>query len=54
MPAVFTQIAVHFEASGAVERKHFDRAVKLSMEKYCSVAQMLQKAATITWTATLR
>jgi putative redox protein len=54
VPAVYTAIAVHFEASGAVDPHKFERAVKLSMEKYCSVTKMLEKSATITHTCSLR
>jgi len=54
VPAVYTEIAVHFEASGPVNLAKLERAVKLSMEKYCSVAHMLVKSATITHTVSLK
>jgi putative redox protein len=54
IPAVYTDIELHFEASGAIDPRKLDRAVSLSMEKYCSVAHMLNKSARITWRATLR
>ena len=55
VPAVYTAIALHFEASGAVDAPHkLERAVKLSMEKYCSVAKMLQPGVTITHTTAVR
>jgi putative redox protein len=54
VPAVYTDIAVDFEASGSVNPAKLERAVKLSMEKYCSVAKMLQPTATITYTVKLR
>lgn len=54
IPAVYTDIDVRFVASGAVNPQKLERAVKLSMEKYCSVATMLQPAAKITWGVTLR
>jgi putative redox protein len=53
-PAVYTDIALHFEASGPIDAHKFERAVKLSMEKYCSVTKMLEKSATITFTTSLR
>ena len=52
--AVYTDIALHFEASGPIDAHKFERAVKLSMEKYCSVTKMLEKSATITFTTSLR
>ncbi len=54
VPAVYTAIALHFEASGAVDPHKLERAVKLSMEKYCSVAKMLEKSAAITFTTAVR
>lgn len=54
VPAVYTDITLAFEASGPVDPHKFERAVKLSMEKYCSVAKMLQPSATITYTTALK
>ena len=48
-PKVFTKIHVHYALIGyGLEDKHVARAVKLSMEKYCSVTAMLAKTAAIT------
>ncbi len=47
IPAVFTEINIYFEASGIIEIDKFKRAAQLSMEKYCSVARMLEKTARI-------
>lgn len=48
VPAVFTDIHVRFEIRGPVAPNKADRAVKLSMEKYCSVTKMLQPSVRIT------
>ena len=49
VPAVFTHIHVHFIVSGrGLNAKHVQRAVKLSVEKYCSASIMLAKAVEIT------
>ncbi|MBU2917550.1 OsmC family protein [Psychrosphaera sp. F3M07] len=49
VPKVFTTIHLHFVVTGTdVAEKHVERAVNLSADKYCSVAKMLEKAATIT------
>ena len=48
VPAVFTDIRVHFAASGDFGEHKLERAVRLSMEKYCSVARMLEPTAQIT------
>lgn len=51
IPAIYTRIEVHFKASGEVSLKRLEQAVKLSMEKYCSVSAMLGKSAEITFTS---
>ncbi len=48
VPAVFSAINVSCKISGA-EFKFAERAVKLSVEKYCSVLVMLASVAKITW-----
>jgi putative redox protein len=47
-PAVFEKIHLSFRAGGDFSLKKLERAVKLSMEKYCSVARMLESTAVIT------
>ncbi len=46
-PSLFTHIHIHFKLFGDIDDKKASRAVSLSMDKYCSVAQMLKKTATI-------
>lgn len=49
IPKVFTEIHLNFVVTGVdVAEKHVERAVKLSADKYCSVAKMLEHAAKIT------
>lgn len=48
-PKVFTRIHMHFVVKGrGLAPSKVERAVKLSLEKYCSASAMLAKAATIT------
>ncbi|HVJ05742.1 MAG TPA: OsmC family protein [Candidatus Saccharimonadales bacterium] len=47
-PRVFTAIKLLYRISSTVTHKAMEDAVRLSEEKYCSVAQMLQKTAKIT------
>jgi putative redox protein len=54
VPAVFTHISLHFVASGDFPLSKLERAVSLSMEKYCSVSHMLRPTVTITATCALR
>jgi len=49
IPAVFTDIHLHFIVTGAdLSGKQIQRAVDLSMEKYCSVVEMLRNNVNIT------
>ena len=48
VPRVFTSIELTYTVGGKVSRKAVEDAVRLSESKYCSVGQMLSKAATIT------
>ena len=41
VPAVFRRIRLQFVAYGEVAENKLERAVRLSVEKYCSVAKML-------------
>lgn len=49
-PRVFTKIHLRYEFSGdGLQREQVEKAVSLSMEKYCSVSAMLKKAAEVTY-----
>jgi putative redox protein len=49
-PRVFTRIHMHFVATGrALDPKKVERATVLSVDKYCSAIQMLNKTATVTY-----
>lgn len=49
IPAVFSKIRMHFEIDGQLDRNKVERAIQLSVEKYCSVYAMLIKTAEITY-----
>jgi len=48
-PMVYTEIRLVFRVGGKVSSKAVEDAVRLSEEKYCSVAGMLAKTAKITY-----
>lgn len=48
-PKVYTQIKLVYRIQGKVSRKAAEDAVRLSEEKYCSVAGMLNKSVKITY-----
>ena len=48
VPALFSDIHIHFKLSGELAEDRVKRAVDLSMEKYCSVVKILEKTAKVT------
>lgn len=48
-PKVFTRIHFHFVVTGkGLKSTQVERAIALSVEKYCSATAMLEKTATVT------
>lgn len=48
-PSLFSDIHLHFYLKGELNEKKVERAVKMSMETYCSVAKIVEKTARITY-----
>ncbi len=48
-PKVYTKVKLVYRVTGKVSRKAVEDAVRLSEEKYCSVAGMLNKTARISY-----
>jgi len=48
-PTVYTEIRLVYRVGGNVSHKAVEDAVRLSEEKYCSVAAMLHKSVKITY-----
>ena len=47
-PKVFTEITLEYVVTGhQIDPKAVERAIELSLTKYCSVNKMLEKAATL-------
>jgi len=44
---LFTKIHLHFDVFGEVEQEKLKNAIHLSLDKYCSVAKILEKSAEI-------
>jgi putative redox protein len=49
VPALYTEVHAHFRLYGNVDPQKAEKAVSLSVEKYCSVARTLEKSARITY-----
>ena len=54
IPSVFSDIELHYQASGSVDLAKLERAAKLSIETYCSVAAMLRGSVNITFKCSLK
>jgi putative redox protein len=50
VPSLFTNINIHYILYGDLDPKKAERAIALSVEKYCSVGKIIEKTANITWT----
>jgi putative redox protein len=47
--SLFREVCLHFKIKGNVDVDKAERAVKLSIEKYCSVSKTLEPTAKITY-----
>lgn len=52
-PRVFTDLHMHYELTGDVTPDKVRQAIELSLDKYCSVSNMVKHTATITYAFTL-
>ncbi len=48
VPSLFTDINIHFTLGGDLDPAKVERAIQLSMDKYCSVSKTLESTANIT------
>jgi putative redox protein len=49
VPPIFEKIHLHFTLKGDLDPEKAEKAIRMSVEKYCSVAKMLRNATAITW-----
>ena len=49
VPALFTEVHAHFKLYGNLDQNKVQKAVSLSVEKYCSVAKTLEATAKVTY-----
>ncbi len=48
IPPVFVEIHMHYVLTGNIKEKKAEKAIKMSVEKYCTVSKMLEKTAKFT------
>ncbi len=51
--SLFKDITIHFKLKGEIELEKAERAVQLSIEKYCSVSKTLEPTAKINYKVTV-
>lgn len=49
IPSLYTQVNAHFKLYGNLNPEKVDKAIALSVNKYCSVAKTLEKTAKVTY-----
>jgi putative redox protein len=49
VPSLYTEVHAHFKLYGDIDKDKANKAVSLSVEKYCSVVKTLEKTATVTY-----
>lgn len=49
VPSLYTEVHVHFKLYGHLDHDKVQKAVSLSVEKYCSVAKTLEPTAKVTY-----
>ncbi len=49
VPSLFTEVHAHFTLYGDLDKDKVEKAVSLSVDKYCSVAKTLEAKAKITY-----
>lgn len=52
-PSVYESVEVHFSLSGDIDPKRVQRAIDLSLGKYCSVSRIIEKTAEISYRYTV-
>jgi putative redox protein len=51
--SLFKDIVLHFKLRGKVDKDKVERAIQLSLDKYCSVSKTLEPTAKITYKITI-
>jgi putative redox protein len=49
VPSLFVNVHAHFKLFGKLDKDKAEKAVSLSVDKYCSVAKTLEKTAKVTY-----
>ena len=52
-PRIFERVHLHFDLYGTLDTPKVERAVSLSVEKYCTAIKMVEKVATVSYDYTI-
>lgn len=52
--SLFRNIVLHFKLKGKIDREKAEKAIQLSLEKYCSVSKTLEPTAKISYRLTVQ
>jgi putative redox protein len=48
-PSLFKSIHLHFILTGSLEKDKVEKVLNMSIDKYCSVAKIIEKTCPISW-----
>ena len=48
-PSLFEMIHLHFILTGSLENDKVEKVIHMSIDKYCSVAKIIEKTCPLTW-----
>lgn len=48
-PSIFERIHLHFILTGSLEKDKVEKVLNMSIDKYCSVAKIIEKTCPISW-----
>lgn len=53
IPSLFVKIHAHYHLYGKLDARQVEKAISLSIDKYCSVSQILKKSVPVTYAYTI-
>ncbi|WP_285008879.1 OsmC family protein [Pedobacter faecalis] len=53
IPSIFETVNIHFDLYGSLSAQKVERALSMTFEKYCSVANILERSAQLKYTYTI-
>ena len=54
IPAIFKKIHIHYIFLGDIESSQAEKAIRMSLDTYCSISKMLEKSAEISFSIEIK